>query len=324
VNREIFGSRTSLVVKIEILRYYEFIMRIIFVFLCLCVFVFLIMGCSRNVVESDLDWPVKEVTVIKDNREVEVVSLLAESGNVEIAEPQKAIAEVSDKQEEGQVEIIEPQKAILKPNSEDLELDSGDIATFVDNPVPFVPQAPFAVWDDLHNEACEEAAMIIVNSWFKDEDLNAHLMEQAILNLVKWEQENGYTIDVTADETVKILNDYFKLKAEAVAEVTIKRIKQEILAGQLIIIPAAGRLLGNPYYRRPGPLYHMLVIRGYDESRGEFITNDPGTKRGEGFRYKYQTLINAIHDWPKQGKTKDDVSEAEMNAAKKVMIVVGK
>jgi len=29
----------------------------------------------------------------------------------------------------------------------------------------------------------------------------------------------------------------------------------------------------------------------------KFITNDPGTKRGENFAYKYQDLMNAIHDW---------------------------
>jgi hypothetical protein len=39
----------------------------------------------------------------------------------------------------------------------------------------------------------------------------------------------------------------------------------------------------------------MLVIVGYD-SNG-FITNDPGTRKGEGYRYSFATLMAAIHDW---------------------------
>ena len=87
----------------------------------------------------------------------------------------------------------------------------------------------------------------------------------------------------------------------------------------MIIIPAAGRLLGNPYFQTPGPIYHMLVIRGYNAT--EFITNDPGTKRGDGFKYKYQTLINAIHDWDHQ-RAEGGMTDEEMAQGNKVMIVV--
>ena len=188
--------------------------------------------------------------------------------------------------------------------------------------VPFTPQAPYAVWDDLLNEACEEASMIMVDAYFKGKSLNAHLMEQGILSLVKWQTERGYTVDVTAAETVKILRDHFQLPARLLTSPTAAVIRSELDAGRLVIVPAAGRRLGNPYYRRPGPLYHMLVIRGYDPRRGECITNDPGTKRGDGYRYREDVLLAANHDWPKPGKTKDDVTDAEMEAGAKVVIVV--
>ena len=38
-----------------------------------------------------------------------------------------------------------------------------------------------------------------------------------------------------------------------------RQIKEFLMAGKLVIVPAAGRQLGNPYYKAPGPVYHMLV-----------------------------------------------------------------
>jgi len=188
--------------------------------------------------------------------------------------------------------------------------------------VPFATQAPYSVWDDLHNEACEEASMIIAYYYFNNKKLNADLMEQEILSLISWEEKNGYVVDVTAQETVDILSAKFNLTAKLIYTVTVEQIKSELLKGNLVIIPVAGRLLGNPNFKTPGPLYHMLVIRGFDED--EFITNDPGTRKGENYRYKYKTIINAIHDWPKSGFTKEHVTEEEMNQGQKVIISVSK
>ena len=39
----------------------------------------------------------------------------------------------------------------------------------------------------------------------------------------------------------------------------------------------------------------MLVLIGYDENN--FITNDPGTRRGEKYKYPQERVVNAIHDW---------------------------
>jgi len=61
-----------------------------------------------------------------------------------------------------------------------------------DLPIKFSPQAPFAVWDDLHQEACEEAAMIMAVKYLKAEDLDKQIMENEIQAMVKWEGENGY------------------------------------------------------------------------------------------------------------------------------------
>ena len=191
-------------------------------------------------------------------------------------------------------------------------------ATF-DLQVPFTSQAPYTVWDDLHQEACEEASMIMADAYFNDRALTTHTAEQAILTLVKWETDQGYHVDVTANEAVQILTDYFSLNAAVVTEVTVDRIKAELNAGKLIIIPAAGRELGNPNFQRPGPIYHMLVIRGYDGTR--FITNDPGTRKGERFFYAYDTLLSAIHDWD-HDRAVGGMTDEEIAQGRKVMIVV--
>ena len=43
------------------------------------------------------------------------------------------------------------------------------IKSAVNLEVPFTSQAPYAIWDELHNEACEEAALITVNHYLKGE-----------------------------------------------------------------------------------------------------------------------------------------------------------
>lgn len=221
------------------------------------------------------------------------------------------------------IQLKQPTSTVKTEPENKPEAEKPEPLKFLNYPVAFVPQAPYAVWDQLHKEACEEAAMITAAKYFKAELLTAHTMEQGILNLVKWEEEQGYKIDLTAQEATKILQDYFNLKAEVITDITVSRIKQELLSGKLIIIPAAGRQLGNPYFQTPGPIYHMLVIRGYDETKGEFITNDVGTKRGEGFRYKYQKLIDAIHDWDHK-LAEGGMTDEEMEQGHKVMIAVEK
>jgi len=191
-------------------------------------------------------------------------------------------------------------------------------------PVLFTSQAPYANWDELHNEACEEASMIMADSFFNKKILNKEIAEQQIQDLVLWETKNGYTVDVTSQEVVEILDTYFSLQGELEYNVTPQKIIQALNKGKLVIIPAAGRELHNPNYKQPGPLYHMLVIRGYDANKKQFNTNDPGTRKGEGYRYSYDVLISAIHDWPKQGKGSNDVTEEEMRQGKKVMIVVSR
>ncbi|MFA6254742.1 MAG: C39 family peptidase [Patescibacteria group bacterium] len=252
-----------------------------------------------------------EVALLNQNNSLpEVQATTTPSSTNKTVEPIKPTTTV--KTEPKPVEPVKPVTPIIENN---------EIPKFLDYPVAFASQAPFSNWDALHEEACEEAAMIMAVKYFKKEPLSPHLMEQGILNLVKWEEENGYQVDVTADEATSILKNYFAVSAKTTTDVSVENIKKQLLAGQLIIVPAAGRQLGNPNFTGAGPIYHMLVIRGYDDNKGEFITNDPGTRKGEGYRYKYQKLIAAIHDWD-HTLAAGGMTDQEMEQGRKVVIIV--
>ena len=162
--------------------------------------------------------------------------------------------------------------------------------------------------------------MITVAKCFNNEELSEIIMEAEIQKLVAWEEDNGYKIDLTAQEVVDIFKNYFNLSTTLKTEVSVDRIKYELNQGNLIIIPAAGRDLNNPYFQTPEPIYHMLVIKGYDSD--EFITNDVGTKRGDGFKYKYSQLLNAIHNW-NHNLAEDGMTDEEMRMGERVMVVIG-
>ena len=78
--------------------------------------------------------------------------------------------------------------------------------------------------------------------------------------------------------------------------VNAAQIKTYLAKGIPVIIPADGKTIPNPNFRNGGPIYHMLLVKGY-LADGHWITNDPGTRKGEDFLYTSTGLTNAIRDW---------------------------
>lgn len=158
--------------------------------------------------------------------------------------------------------------------------------------VPFTPQAPTANWDELHNEACEEASVIMAWAYFNNiTSLPASVVEREISKLTDWQKENyGYYLSITTEETARMAREVYGLKTEIVpmTETTVKR---ALTDGKLVILPAQGQMLGNPNFTGDGPPYHMLVITGYNGNN--FVTNDPGTRKGKDYPYSYATLEDA-------------------------------
>lgn len=166
--------------------------------------------------------------------------------------------------------------------------------------VPFTSQAPYGDWSWPFKESCEEASLYMVNAFFtgiKDGVIDAEVAKAELEKIVAFEMELfGSYEDTTAEQTNTLAEQMYGIGGELIENPTVDQIKSEISVGHPVIVPLAGRLIGNPYYTAPGPLYHMLVIRGYTAD-GKFITNDPGTKHGQAYLYDFDTIMKAIHDW---------------------------
>jgi len=203
-----------------------------------------------------------------------------------------------------QLESTKPQETITAtPIPAEFNLD-----------VPFATQAPGANWDYTHEEACEEAALLMVKRYFFGESITSDSdAEEGLQEIIDWEKKNfGFFESTTAEQSAEVARKFLGLQAEVIDIPSVNDIKEIIASGKLVIVPAAGRELGNPFYRSPGPLYHMLLIKGYTQNR--FITNDAGTKRGENYPYDFDTVTNANHDW----------NGGNVEAGAKKIIIVGK
>ncbi len=232
------------------------------------------------------------------------------------------VAEIKDKIEQAEssfAKIAEEKKKIeLNKINESDKNPSGNQSAVISEKilikVPFASQAPFGNWDEKHEEACEEASILMVAYYLQGKELNKDIAEREIQKMIDFEVNTyGDYKDSNVEEIIKLAEDFYGLKnLKAVYDFGKEELKKELAEGNPVIIPAAGRELGNPYYTAPGPLYHNLVLIGY--SGNQIITNDPGTRRGEGYRYNIDVLYDAIHNFP---GNKDKIREGE-----RAMIVI--
>ncbi len=187
--------------------------------------------------------------------------------------------------------------------------------------VPFTSQAPLAEWDDpRQQDGCEEASALMSVYWAKGLELSQKIAKDEILKISKYQENNyGNYVDTSASATAsRIIMGYFRYSnVRVVNGIEIDHIINELGKGNLVIVPTDGQKLYNPFYNPPGPERHNLVIKGFDYNTNEFITNDPGTRRGEDYRYNKNILYNAIRDYP----TGDHEPIKEV---KKAMIVISK
>ncbi len=171
----------------------------------------------------------------------------------------------------------------------------------IDNKVPFVSQAPFGDWkDERQQDGCEEASALMAVAWARGDALSKEKALREVLNISDFEKKKygEYRDIATSDALDWIYKDYLGFEnAELKNNITVDDIIGELRAGKIVVAPMNGQELGNPNFTAPGPERHMLVIRGYDFRSKEFITNDPGTRHGEAYRYKKDILYKAIRNY---------------------------
>jgi hypothetical protein len=170
--------------------------------------------------------------------------------------------------------------------------------SLVHQEVPFTVQAPRGRWSQsMFQDACEEASALMAASWAQGKGkLTPNEAEKQIRLMTKWEEKRfGVAVDLSPQDAGALLSEYFQWPSVSVVDNPSKRdLIATLFSGAVVIVPTNGKALHNPFYTAGGPDRHMLVIIGYDQEKKQFITNDPGTKHGAGYRYDEEVLSGAI------------------------------
>ncbi len=200
------------------------------------------------------------------------------------------------------------------PTGPDPLADRGALPSEVNLPVPFTSQAPTGDWGEPFQDACEETSAVMVDAYYKGVSgkIPADQATADIQRVVAYENKTlGDYKDTDAAETAQWIKDLYGYQNVFVFPLqSPDQIKRALANGYPVIIPFSGKELPNPNFRNGGPLYHMLVVKGYTADR--FITNDPGTRNGADFTYTYDALMGAAHDW----------NNGNVPTGKPVMIIV--
>lgn len=173
--------------------------------------------------------------------------------------------------------------------------------------VPFIVQAPRHNWKDpVYQNACEEAVILMAMRWVQGKPLTNDEAFTEIQKISDYSEAHyGFYLDQSAEDLARLMRDYFQYQnVRYQTNIQVIDIVSELQKGNLVLVPANGQKLGNPYFTPPGPTEHMLLIKGFDAKTKEFITNDPGIGKGNGYRYKEDVLYNAIRKYPSGYKEK--------------------
>ncbi len=186
--------------------------------------------------------------------------------------------------------------------------------------VPFTVQAPLGQWQDpIYQDACEEASLAMARAWVQGKVFTKQGVTEEIQKLTLFEKKKfGQSVDTSIEDTAWLLENYYDITTGSVERgVTIESIKQAVASEKIVIVPTDGRKLKNPNFKQPGPTRHMLVIVGYESEKKIFIVNDPGTRKGEGYRYDEDVLYDALIDY-------ETGNHVPLTSTDKVMLTIGK
>jgi hypothetical protein len=171
-------------------------------------------------------------------------------------------------------------------------------STHADLAVPYVPQVFHDNWVAPWDEACEEASITMIDAYYaKRASVSENDARQQMEGMFEWERNAFQKIeDTNADQTAKLIEEKGNFRSVVKRNPSVEDIKSELKDNHPVIA------LVNMYhlYQEPnlGDSYHVLVIRGFDDSKKEFIVHDPA--RQNQTRYAYDVLLKALHDFDAQ------------------------
>lgn len=172
----------------------------------------------------------------------------------------------------------------------------------VDLNVPFISEAPENIWKNPWVNACEEASIAMVEKFYTGDTEVTVTEAKEFMQMLFDVQDRLYGSNINSDaaRTTDLINNYSSYKGKMVINPTIEDIKNEIRAGRPVITLHHGGELKNKnvHFLASGSYYHMLVVKGFDDERGEFITHDDGDRiTGVNHRYEYNLFMDSIHDY---------------------------
>lgn len=189
------------------------------------------------------------------------------------------------------VESTDSEKVALPPKP-------GAPAAMLNIDIPFFSQAPHGNWDYPWQEACEEASVLLVANAYQNLNLNVDTFNTELLRLVGWEMDYfGAYEHTSVAQTVEMIKINYGLETVVHENPTFEDFQKILSEGHLIVAPMAGKLLYNPYFKNGGPVYHMIVVKGYDANKMQIVTHDVGTRSGANYVYSWSTISNALHDY---------------------------
>jgi len=183
----------------------------------------------------------------------------------------------------------------------------------------FIEQSPEKNWDQPWQDACEEAALLTVDFYYKNKPTSPKIIRDKILNMIKFEETQNFTKDINIAQMAVVSEKYLNYQTKIIDNPTIEDIKKYLTQNIPIIVPASGKILyqENKHFNSGGPYYHNVVVLGYDDDKQQFIVHDVGTKSGSYFHYSYSLLLESIHDFPISG-IKEDIN----NGQKRILILL--
>lgn len=184
----------------------------------------------------------------------------------------------------------------------------------------FVEQAPEKNWDQPWQDACEEASLLTVDFYYKNQTtVTTQQNRDGILKMIDFENQQGYGHDINISQMAIVAQKYLGYQTKIIEKPTIDDIKKYLVQDIPIVVTANGKILyeENKHFNSGGPYYHSLVILGYNDDKQQFTVHDVGTKSGAYFKYSYNLLMESIHDFPASGK-KEDINNGE----KRVLILL--
>jgi hypothetical protein len=181
------------------------------------------------------------------------------------------------------------------------------LPTSVSLNVPYVSQIPDGKWVAPWDEACEEAAITMVDTFYRgNTSISPLATKQIMLDLFAWENEvlkKNY--DTDASETLQLIRKKTSFVAAIKRNPLLQDIKRELAAGHpVIFLHNMYKLYGE---RNLGDSYHVSVITGYDDATSEFTIHDPARAAS---KYSYEILMNSLHDYNAQTREADGVPTA--------------